>query len=152
MSIILHTAIPEISMVWLRTIEIEANIFTLISMIGSFLPLRMICSLSARTSNVDMDDLWKKIVAFLTDDTGKGGAATHRSGNSSKRQLIKAATHRIPFRCANSSNDTTHRKDGNSSNTLKGWQLIESTIKHSRNHEDSKTGIRSSLALLEAEI
>ncbi len=79
-------------------------------------------------------------------------AATHRSGNSSKRQLIEAATHRMPFRCANSSNDTTHRKDGNSSNTLKGWQLIKSTMKHSRHHKDSKTGLRSSLAALEPEI
>jgi hypothetical protein len=26
-----------------------------------------------------------------------GGAATHRSGNSSKRQLIEAATHRTPL-------------------------------------------------------
>ncbi len=26
-----------------------------------------------------------------------GGAATHRSGNSSKRQLIEAATHRMPL-------------------------------------------------------
>jgi hypothetical protein len=27
----------------------------------------------------------------------RGGAATHRSGNSSKRQLIEAATHRTPL-------------------------------------------------------
>jgi hypothetical protein len=26
-----------------------------------------------------------------------GGAATHQSGNSSKRQLIEAATHRTPL-------------------------------------------------------
>ena len=40
-----------------------------------------------------------------------GGAATHRSGNSSKQQLIEAATHRN----GNSSNPDG---DGNSSNPL----------------------------------
>jgi len=40
-----------------------------------------------------------------------GEAATHQSGNSSKRQLIKAATHR----------------SSNSSNLHKQYQLIESS-------------------------
>ncbi len=40
------------------------------------------------------------------------------SGNSSKRQLIEAATHR-------SSNSSNLYRDVNSSNALRGWQLIE---------------------------
>jgi hypothetical protein len=44
-----------------------------------------------------------------------GGAATHQSGNSSKRQLIEAATHRIYIGAAT---HRMHLRGGNSLNIL----------------------------------
>ncbi len=69
-----------------------------------------------------------------------GAVATHRSGNSSKRQLIKSwwgwqliepplggATHRTFYTWFKPLSMSCHW-GGNSSNPLKGWQLIESPL------------------------
>ncbi len=79
-----------------------------------------------------------------------GGAATHRSSNSSKRQLIECPLE-VPF-IKKYLWSTIHRMGGNSSNTLIVVPFIESTIKCSRIHEESETLNRFLLAALEAEI
>ena len=47
---------------------------------------------------------------------------------------------------------TIHRMKGNSSNTLIVVSFFESTVDNRAHNEHSKTGLRSSLAALEAEL
>ncbi len=80
--------------------------------------------------------------------TDAGGAAFHRSGYSPKRLFTEAAIHRTLLQVEHSSNILFTEKAA-----IPLWDCSLNVLQFNRAHiEHSKTGLRSSLSPLEAEI